>query len=167
MEKLIYYFSLIYNSHLLSGGVFVTFLYFSVVSVILDLSVSSAFYVSVGLCLLLTIGLAFVQSVRCNIFICDSFQIFLLRKLSRWNIYRCVTLSIIPEICTQQARSVLVSYALVLMITGPGSNILYNTRQLTETITCTRVSIKFRLHYIFYLLKIFNTISVGFNFHFP
>lgn len=73
-EKILLYLVKFTYSLWLSGGVFLTFLYFSVVTLIVDLNIPSAFYVSVCLCVFLTIGLAFIQSVRYIIFISNSFR---------------------------------------------------------------------------------------------
>ncbi|XP_065222555.1 DC-STAMP domain-containing protein 2-like [Planococcus citri] len=96
------------------GGIILSYAYFFMSAVVLDMSTYSAFYVSAFLCIFLTIGMAFFEGVR------------------------CVVMSVLPETCTSRARAMLISIALFLLISGPGSNILFNTRQLTDTIACTQ-----------------------------
>lgn len=64
-----------------------------------------------------SLGLAFTQSLRCF-----------------------TMLALPPLIFSKQGRIALLSYILILALTGPGKNTAHNMEVLTESLVCSEVS---------------------------
>ena len=53
--------------------------------------------------------------------------------------YRCFVLLLLPQLCSARGRQALLSYALILTLTGPASNALRNARVLADSLRCGQV----------------------------
>lgn len=55
------------------------------------------------------------------------------------NNFRCVTLLMLPQVCSKRGRSMLVAYVFLITLSGPAANIIENIGVLTASLSCGEV----------------------------
>lgn len=60
-------------------------------------------------------------------------------NLMHWHNFRCVVLLLLPQICSKQGRSTLVTYIFLITFSGPAANIIENIGVLTASLSCGEV----------------------------
>ncbi|XP_059050497.1 uncharacterized protein LOC131845449 [Achroia grisella] len=111
------------------GGIMLTYLCFLFLVFQLSISLFHATVVSFIIGVLLTLGLAFSNRIRCLVFL------------------------LIPQLFSRVGRYTLTCYALVLILTGPAKNTLKNSEILTESMACQQVQIKATVNQIRYSMR--------------
>nr|XP_034837082.1 DC-STAMP domain-containing protein 2-like [Maniola hyperantus] len=100
------------------GGIVLTYLCFVFFVFQLSISLIHATIMSSIIGVLLTLGLAFSDRIRCLIFL------------------------LIPQLFSRVGRYTLTCYALVLILTGPATNTFKNSEVLSESMACSQEQIK-------------------------
>ncbi|XP_046414178.1 DC-STAMP domain-containing protein 2-like [Neodiprion virginianus] len=111
------------------GGIFLTYMFFMFFIFQLNFTLSSATLFSSFLGIILTIGLAFSNRVRCVVFL------------------------LLPQFFSKRGRQALMAYAFILALTGPAKNTLNNMGVLSESLACGQEQLKAAVRAIVDLIK--------------
>lgn len=117
-------------------GAFLSYLCFFMMITQMDMSLTLGACLSSMISLFLCFGLAYSKHVQYDQRCCC-------RKYGGQNIdlviCRCVTLLLLPQICSKRGRSMLVAYTFLITLSGPASNIIENIGVLTASLSCGEV----------------------------
>ncbi|XP_045532250.1 uncharacterized protein LOC123719953 isoform X2 [Pieris brassicae] len=106
------------------GGILLTYLCFIFFVCQLSIPLVHAIIMSSIIGLLLTLGLAFSNRIR------------------------CLVLLLIPQLFSRIGRYTLTCYALILILTGPATNTLKNSEVLTESMACSQEQVKSHVRHL-------------------
>ncbi|XP_047512463.1 uncharacterized protein LOC125054541 isoform X2 [Pieris napi] len=106
------------------GGMLLTYLCFIFFVCQLSIPLVHAIIMSSIIGLLLTLGLAFSNRIR------------------------CLVLLLIPQLFSRIGRYTLTCYALILILTGPATNTLRNSEVLTESMACSQEQVKSHVRHL-------------------